>query len=90
MYFNFFEYTMGLLEHILLPDLRFVGANFDIVLKPSKTSYKWDVVFKQDSDVKDIEVFVDDECIDTINHNVFYNKWDTLSLEYILHEKLVW
>ncbi len=81
---------MWLLEHILLPDLKFVGSNFEVVAKPSKTTYKTDIVFKQDSDVKDITVFIEDELIDTIQHNVFYQKWDTLSLEYNLHEKLVW
>ena len=81
---------MWLLDHILLPDLKFVANAAEAIISPSKNAYKWDILMASDNQVKEIQVYIDDELIDTIPHDVFYSKWDTLSIEYNLHEKLVW
>lgn len=80
---------MGLLQHITLPSLRFEWNGFSVAVTPVKNIYKTEITMP-DVEVVDIKVYVGEDLIDTIPHQVSYAKWDVLSVEYQIDEKLVW
>ncbi len=79
-----------LIDHIKLPTLTFSGPGFSKSTNPRNNEYIVDITMEQPCEVKNIEVYVDIELVDTIEHNVFYSKWDTLHIEYTLYGELLW